>query len=119
MLLGEKDDNTPAQLCVTHAGWINARGGVAKTIVLTGEHHDFDAPFRKGYFPQAQNPSKCHQLLIGMEIIWTHNQKSYPRTYEGQQQKSRDCHGWGVTGGHQGNKFIGVPHWLAHFKQFL
>ena len=119
MLLGEKDDNTPAQLCVTHSDWINTRGGVATAIVLPGEHHDFDAPFRKEYFPQAQNPAKCHQFLIGTEIILSHNKKSYPRTYAGQSQKTRDCLGWGVTGGHQGNKFIGAPHWLTHFKKFL
>jgi dienelactone hydrolase len=119
MVLGEKDDNTPAQLCVNYRSWVNARGGNANVVVLAGEHHGFDAPHAKQYVPRAQNPSKCHRRRVGSELILTETGKSYPGSFEGQLQLTRDCMGWGVTGGHQEDKFVGVPYWLAHFQQHL
>lgn len=40
---GEKDQIDPADFCVRYAPWMNERGGNAKTIVMPGMYHTFDA----------------------------------------------------------------------------
>jgi dienelactone hydrolase len=59
---GAEDDETPSRYCERYTGWMNERGGNAKIVVLPGEGHSFDAPYKRqrGFGPQY---AKCDILV--------------------------------------------------------
>lgn len=119
MLLGEKDDHTLASHCVEYQDWINAHGGNAKTIVVPGVHHDFDALHRASYSPRSQNLAKCRYIVTGSTMRLVDSGKELPYNLVGQSQLPRECARWGITSGHSGDRFVAVPLWVDFFKQKL
>lgn len=118
-IVGEKDDDTPAEQCVKYSQWMNQRGGNAKTIVLPGEHHDFDADYYKTYWPQAQNPRECSRTVEKTEIVWHKTGERFPNTPDGFTTLLRKCTTWGVTSGYTNNRFVAVPSWTDFFIKNL
>lgn len=41
------------------------------------------------------------------------------RALQGVQQLTQECHGWGVSGGNRGNRFVAVPFWINFFRENL
>ncbi len=49
MIAGAEDDETPPEFCERYVKWMNERGeeGNARIIVIPGEGHSFDAPYKR------------------------------------------------------------------------
>lgn len=62
-ITGEVDDETPSRYCERHVGWMNERGGNAKIIVLPGEGHSFDAPYKRQRNVFGPHYAKCDVLV--------------------------------------------------------
>ena len=62
-ITGEKDDETPSKYCERYVGWMNERGGRAAILVLEGEGHSFDAPYRRQRSPNGPNPAPCDLIV--------------------------------------------------------
>jgi dienelactone hydrolase len=118
-VLGEKDDETPAALCVNYAERMNRRGGDAKSVVLPGEYHDFDANYSKNYWPQAQNLAKCSYESNNKERVLDGTGEKFPETPQGLKEMYGKCATWGVTTGATKDKHVAVPIWLDFFKANL
>ena len=115
----ELDDDTPANTCVRYVDWMNQRGADAEIVILPGQHHDFDAPYKLGYWPRAQNPAKCVNLRDNGVITLESTGKQYPNTPAGGAAMYKDCFTYGVHSGHQGNPRTGYDVWIAYFKKHL
>jgi dienelactone hydrolase len=118
-VLGEKDDETPASLCVNYAERMNQRGGDAKSVVLPGEYHDFDADYSKNYWPQAQNLANCAHTSNDKEMVLDSSGGKFPDTPQGYKDMLGKCAKWGVTTGVTKDKHVAVPTWLDFFKSNL
>lgn len=118
-VLAEKDDDTPATHCVEYSAWMNARGGNATSAVMAGEHHDFDGPYAKQYWPKAQNPSQCTRMHEPDAIVWTKTGERFPRTPEGFAAILRQCTSWGITSGSTLDRHVAEPVWTKFFKEKL
>jgi dienelactone hydrolase len=119
---GRDDDDALASECEAQVPWMNGRGGRASIVVLPGQHHDFDAPYRLHRSVRAENPVKCANMSYGHKFILEINGKEYPGTAEGYAQMRKDCIAMtrtGVTTGHTGNPKTGYPEWTAFFLQHL
>jgi len=119
MLVGEKDDHTLASHCVEYQDWINTHGGHAKTVVVPGAYHDFDAPHRATYNPRSQNLAKCRYIVTGETMRLVDSGKELPYNLAGQSQLPRECSRSGLWSGHAGNRFVAVPLWMDFFKKEL
>lgn len=120
-LHGTDDDDTLARDCERQVHWINERGGSAKIILLKGEHHDFDAPYRAARW-RVENPAKCANLRDGDTFTLEVNGAKYPGTVEGMAQMRKDCIGMtrtGVMSGNNGNPKTGYTEWTKFFKENL
>src|SRR5262249_45262794 len=62
-ITGEVDDETPSRYCEQFVPWMNARGGNGKIIVLAGEGHSFDAPYRRQRNVWGPHYAKCDLLV--------------------------------------------------------
>jgi dienelactone hydrolase len=121
-IIGQDDDDTLAVDCEKQVPWMNGRGGNTSIIVLPGQAHDFDAPYRLLRAGRAENPAKCANLRDGDKFTLAINGKEYPGTVEGYAQMRKDCIGmtWtGVTSGHKGDPKTDYPEWTKFFRQHL
>lgn len=119
IIAGELDDDTPADTCVRQVDWMNKRGGAAEIMILPGQHHDFDAPYKLGYWPRAQNPAKCTHMRDNGVITLESNGKKFPNTPDGTAAMYKDCYTYGLHSGNQGNPRTGYNVWMAYFKKHL
>jgi dienelactone hydrolase len=88
---GELDNDTPAILCEKFAEWMNSRGGVASSIILKGQYHDFDAIYKLHTTPRAENPSECASYIDGNFRTWEKTGEKFPMTAEGYKNFQRKC----------------------------
>jgi dienelactone hydrolase len=56
LLLGGRDDYTPAQPCLDYADWLRSQGATATPIVYPQAHHNFDS---------ARSPAFVRELVTG------------------------------------------------------
>jgi dienelactone hydrolase len=121
-VLAEKDDNTPAQLCEQYSDWMNSRGGTTEYTVLSGQYHDFDAPFRSQVSHKAENPSKCANYADESGFTLDATGKKFPRTAEGYKAMHTACvklSWFGITGGNKGDPHTGYDVWTSYFQKHL
>lgn len=118
LLAAEKDTEVPVAACERHVEWMNKRGANVELVVLKGEHHDFDAPYRLAYSPRAQNPAKCEVINDGKTMTLTQSGKQFPSTPEGLKELRTACYTYGLWGGSQGAK-VGYDSWTEFFKKHL
>lgn len=116
-ILGEVDDETPARLCVRHVDWMNGRGAQARAIVLPGEGHSFDAPYRRqrGFGP---NYAKCDILVDDSGVTELNSGAKLPGD-DTAPMFARCLTRGGYHSGWWKDRFVAVPHWIAFFKQHL
>ena len=120
LITGEKDSKTPVANCQQQVTWMNSRGGAAEPVmVLPGEHHDFDAPWRIHYNPTAENASKCRAVSDKGQYTLVQGGKTFPASFDGLQELRRECMGKGVFNGNNGNPKMGYDRWLAFFQNKL
>lgn len=116
---GEKDGNTPAVQCVKYSDWMNQRGGNFKIVILSGEEHDFDAPYPRGYFPNPQHYAECAVYAERDTITFEKTGEKFPNTPIAYQDLMKRCLKRGTYGGYTKDRFVGVPYWIEHFKKNL
>lgn len=119
LALGEKDDYTPARLCVNFAEIMKRDGQSVETHIYPGAYHDFDNTTRYfTYHAKATTANRCPQVLFDV------NHSAYYHLLTGERYPSlkevlaenKDCVIRGVSTGsnfEQGNKSV------ADVKVFL
>jgi dienelactone hydrolase len=116
LVTGEQDDETPSRYCERHVGWINSRGGNASIVVLPGVGHSFDAPYRQrwAFGPQY---AKCDVLIDETGVTELNSGMKAAGDDVGAMMAR--CVSRGYHTGAGSDRFVGVPHWSAFFKQHL
>lgn len=116
MVTGEKDDETPSKLCEAFIPYMNERGAKAQVSVVPGVYHSFDAPYRQ---QRSQGPhyGKCEIVADGKETKDLNSGATVAGTNVPAVMSK--CVGRGYTTGNSGNRLIGVPVWMAFFKENL
>ena len=66
-LLGEKDDGTPASMCVKLAGEMKETGAKVESVVYPGAHHGFVSSKPVKLAAGALNTSKCGVATVGRD----------------------------------------------------
>lgn len=117
-ITGEKDDQTPSKLCEQYTTWMNDNGGNAKTVVLPGVGHSFDAPYAKRYV-QGEQYAACELLVEDTTVKNVQTGDSLPNSQVNIRSLMNKCKSRGFTSGHSGNRFVAVPTWTAFFQQHL
>jgi dienelactone hydrolase len=117
MIAGEVDDETPAKYCEALIPWMNERGGNAKIIVIPGEGHSFDAPYKRTrmYGP---NPAKCNLLLDEKGVHNLNTDETIPGTDFVEAQAKCMTRG-GFSSGFWKDRFVAVPHWISFLRTSL
>lgn len=118
IVVGDKDDQAPPAICEKQTAWMNARGGDVTFKVLSGESHDWDAPFHLKMIP-AENTSGCANTRIGNKFVLESNGMEYPGTPEGFRDMRNDCRTRGHLAGNRGNPRAGYDIWLAYLSKTL
>ena len=115
---GEVDDETPSRYCERHVGWMNARGGNARIVVLPGEGHSFDAPYRRKRSMFMPYYAHCDILLDETGITELNSGQKTP----GEDVAAAMARCLRKDAYHTGSwkdRFIAVPTWLGFFKENL
>lgn len=115
---GEVDDETPSRYCERHVGWMNGRGGNASIVVLPGEGHSFDAPYRRRRSLFMPHYAQCDVLVDETGITELNSGMKAP----GDDVAAMLAKCVRKDGYHTGwwkDRFIAVPHWLGFFRQHL
>lgn len=115
---GEVDDETPSRYCERHVGWMNGRGGNASIVVLPGEGHSFDAPYRRRRSLFMPHYAQCDVLVDETGITELNSGTKAP----GEDVAAMLARCVRKDGYHTGwwkDRFIAVPHWLGFFRQHL
>lgn len=116
LVTGELDDETPSRYCERHVGWINARGGNAKIVVMPGEGHSFDAPYARtrAFGPQY---ASCDVLVDESGTTELNSGRKVPGDDAAAMMAT--CLSRGYHSGHSGRRFDAFPLWLAFFRENL
>jgi dienelactone hydrolase len=115
-ITGEADDETPSKYCERHVGWMNQRGGNARIVVIEGEGHSFDAPYRRQY-SFGPHYAKCDVLIDETGTTELNSGMKAPGDDIGAMLAR--CISKGYHTGSWKDRFIAVPHWLGFFRQHL
>jgi len=122
-ITGELDDETPSKYCERYVPWMNERGGNAKIVVLKGEGHSFDAPYKyRAGPPQGQHFGRCDLLIDrnGGTNLNTGETEAGDNMDRIKDVMTKKCVGYyQAHSGHQRDRFVAVPHWIAFFKENL
>jgi dienelactone hydrolase len=62
-ITGEVDDETPSKYCEAFVPWMNERGGNSRIVVLEGEGHSFDAPYKRRREMFGPHYANCNVLV--------------------------------------------------------
>jgi dienelactone hydrolase len=116
-ITGEVDDETPSRYCERLVPWINERGGNAKIIVIPGEGHSFDAPYKRQRNVFGPHYAKCDMLVDETGVTELNSGEKIP----GQSINAlmAKCRSTVYHSGYWKDRFVAVPHWIGFFKQNL
>jgi dienelactone hydrolase len=117
MIAGAIDDETPAKYCEVLIPWMNGRGGNAKLIVLPGEGHSFDAPYRRKQ-STGPNPANCN-LMLDEKGVTNLNTGEFLPGSDFTKMEAKCFTTGGFSSGYWKDRFVAVPHWISFFKQNL
>lgn len=115
---GEADDETPSRYCERHVHWMNGRGGNARIVVLPGEGHSFDAPYRRRRSLFMPHYAHCDILVDETGTTELNSGMKAP----GDDVAAMFAKCMRKDGYHTGwwkDRFIAVPHWLAFLREHL
>jgi dienelactone hydrolase len=116
-ITGEVDDETPSRYCERYVPWMNERGGNARIIVLEGEGHSFDAPYRRQRNAFGPQYAKCDLLVDERGVTNLNTGESMPG--DSTVAMFEKCKGRVYHSGWWKDRFIAVPHWIGFFRQHL
>jgi dienelactone hydrolase len=116
-ITGEVDDETPSRYCERLVPWMNERGGNAKIIVIPGEGHSFDAPYKRQRNVFGPHYAKCDMLVDETGVTELNSGEKIP----GQSINAlmAKCKSTVYHSGYWKDRFVAVPHWIGFFKQNL
>jgi dienelactone hydrolase len=115
-ITGELDDGTPSRYCERHVGWMNERGGNTSIVVLRGEGHSFDAPYRR-QLSSAPHYARCDVLIDDSGVTELNSgMKSRGDDVNAMMAK---CVSASYHSGYRKDRFIAVPHWMGFFNRNL
>lgn len=116
-ITGGEDDSTPSRYCESYVPYMNSRGGNARIVVLKGEGHSFDAPYRRYHNQSGPQYARCNIVVEKDHVI---NVNTGERI-DGQDSAPlfERCKGRGYQTGHGKDRFIAVPHWISFFRENL
>ncbi|MES2976505.1 MAG: dienelactone hydrolase family protein [Pseudomonadota bacterium] len=117
-ITGEVDDETPSKYCERYVPWMNERGGNAKIIVIPGEGHSFDAPYRRTRNLFGPHYAKCDILVDASGVTELNSGDTLPGETNINNMLRR-CVSRIYHTGWWKDRFIAVPHWTAFFRQNL
>lgn len=117
-ITGEVDDETPSRYCERYVPWMNERGGNAKIIVIPGEGHSFDAPYKRQRNVFGPHYAKCDILVDETGVTELNSGEKIPGATNINPMLAR-CVGKVYHTGHWKDRFIAVPHWIGFFRQHL
>lgn len=117
-ITGEVDDETPSKYCERYVPWMNERGGNAKIIVIPGEGHSFDAPYKRQRNVFGPHYAKCDILVDDSGVTELNSGMKMPgeTNINGMLAK---CVSKVYHSGYWKDRFIAVPHWTGFFRQNL
>jgi hypothetical protein len=96
---------------------MNERGGNARIVVLPGEGHSFDAPYRRQRNVFGPHYAKCDVLVDEKGTHELNSGSSVPG--EDVTAAMARCVGKVYHSGYWKDRFVAVPHWIAFFQQHL
>lgn len=117
-ITGEVDDETPSKYCERYVPWMNARGGNASIIVIPGEGHSFDAPYKRQRNVFGPHYAKCDILVDETGVTELNSGEKMPGATNINAMLAR-CVSKVYHSGHWKDRFIAVPHWTGFFRQHL
>lgn len=117
-ITGEVDDETPSKYCERYVPWMNERGGNAKIIVIPGEGHSFDAPYKRHRNVFGPHYAKCDILVDETGVTELNSGDKMPGATNINAMLAK-CVGRIYHSGHWKDRFVAVPHWTGFFRQHL
>ncbi|MDB5965264.1 MAG: hypothetical protein JWQ72_1764, partial [Polaromonas sp.] len=117
-ITGEVDDETPSRYCERYVPWMNARGGNAAIVVIPGEGHSFDAPYKRQRNVFGPHYAKCDILLDETGVTELNSGEKMPGATTVNPMMAK-CVGKVYHSGYWKNRFVAVPHWTAFFRHNL
>jgi dienelactone hydrolase len=116
-ITGEVDDQTPSKYCERYVTWMNERGGNARIVVLKGEGHSFDAPYRRQRNVFGPHYAKCDILVDETGVTELNSGQKMPGVDI--RPMLAKCVSKDYHTGYRKDRFIAVPHWIGFFKEHL
>jgi dienelactone hydrolase len=117
-ITGEVDDETPRKYWERYVPWMNERGGNASIVVLKGEGHSFDAPYRRQRNLFGPHYAKC-DILVDDKGVTELNSGMHMAGATNINAMLAKCVGKVYHSGYWKDRFVAVPHWLGFFRQHL
>jgi dienelactone hydrolase len=119
LALGEKDDYTPAKLCLNFMDIMKRDGLALEVHVYPGAYHDFDNTRQYfKYFPSAMSGQQCPQVMLDIQHVAYYHMltgEKYP-SYEAMAAEYKNCIIHGVRAG---ANFVQGDRAEADVKAFL
>ena len=116
-ITGEVDDETPSKYCEAFVPWMNERGGNSRIIVLEGEGHSFDAPYKRRREMFGPHYANCNVLIEKDKVTELNSGESISGTNV--QPLMNKCVSKIYRTGYWKNRFVAVPHWISFLRQNL
>lgn len=116
-ITGEVDDETPSRYCERYVPYMNERGGNAKIVVLEGEGHSFDAPYKRQRNNFGPHYAKCDILIEGLTVKELNSGETLVGTDSA--PMFAKCKSTIYHSGYWKDRFVAVPHWIGFLKQNL
>lgn len=116
-ITGEVDDETPSKYCERYVGWMNERGGNARIVVLPGEGHSFDAPYKRQRNIFGPHYAKCDILVDENGVTELNSGEKLPG--ENINPMLAKCVSKVYHSGYWKDRFVAVPHWMGFFREHL
>lgn len=116
-ITGEVDDETPSKYCEAYVPYMNERGGNASIVVLEGEGHSFDAPFKRQRNLFSPHYAKCNIVVEKDRVVELNTGDSIPGIDSA--PMFAKCVSRIYHSGYWTNRDVAVPTWISFFKQHL
>lgn len=97
MLLGGKDDYTPAAACVSYAEGLRAKGASVAVVVYPNAYHGFDSVGRPKFDARRTTVRNCHGVIDLDTLTFTMQKGSQTASGEAAAAELKDCTEHGVT----------------------
>jgi dienelactone hydrolase len=115
MLLGGKDDYTPAPACLAHADVLRAKGAAVSVVVYPDAYHGFDSKAQPHFSPRRTTLRHCHGDTDLDEGVFTMQKDGQTVTGADAAAEFKACAERGVTLGGDPEAREKAPHAVGDF----